>query len=214
MKLLRIISWLFFIKKNYIELTLIYDFNVEEGDSFHIDIMYSLSYMKVDSIRYLNWEGSTRKHWFFHKSNSDTSSWNRTKWIEGVGQLGLLERPSEIGISGATVKLLCFWENGNLVYHNPDFSSCYIKTSVPFISNNKELISLTPNPATTQLTLSFSENTSNATYAIYDLQGCIQQSGKTSNTLLEINVVTLPRGVFVLKVVTNKQIVIKKIILQ
>jgi len=185
---------------------LAYDFNLQVGDTLHLQ---NQSYMKIDSIRLLMWGGRIRKFWFFNR----VSTYGHITWIEGVGQWSGFNCP--IGcINSCISQLLCFHENGNLVYHNPDFSSCYVSTSVPFISNSKELISLYPNPATTKLTIIFPENIPNATYTLYDTHGCIKQTGKTSNKQLEINVETLPRGIYVLKLVTSKQIVIKKIILQ
>ncbi len=115
--------------------TLVYDFNIQEGDSFNLG---NQDYMKVDSIRYLEWGGSLRKHWFFCKTNSDCSEWYRTIWIEGIGQLGLFTRSSEIGIYGAYVQLLCFYENGNLVYQNPNYNSCYVATSSKLTEDNSK----------------------------------------------------------------------------
>jgi hypothetical protein len=189
---------------------LVYDFNIQEGDSFPLTYQ---GYMKVDSIRLLEWGGTNRKHWFFHKTNnSDTSSWNRTTWIEGVGQLGLFIRCSEIDIIGAINQLLCFHENGNLVYQNPNFNSCYV--NVPSITKSQGLINLFPNPATTQLTLTLPENTANAIYTLYDMQGRLQLTGKISNTQAELNVATLPRGLYILKIITEKEIITKKVVLQ
>jgi hypothetical protein len=189
--------------------SLIYDFNIQEGDSLPIN---SQAYMKVDSIRYLEWGGSIRKHWFFCKTNSDCSPWYRTIWIEGVGQTAYFPRSSDIGWIGVVNQLLCFHENGNLVYQNPNFTSCYVQ--VPTITKSNELINLFPNPTTTQLTFTLPENTSNATYTLYDMQGRLQLTGKTSNAQTEINVATLPRGLYVLKIITNQQTVTKKVVLQ
>jgi len=75
-------------------------------------------------------------------------------------------------------------------------------------------ISLFPNPATDKITISLPENTSSFSYKLYDMQGRLQFAGKTSNTQTELNVATLPRGLYVLKIITNKQSVAKKIVLQ
>jgi hypothetical protein len=191
---------------------LVYDFNIEENDSFHL---YYQDYMKVDSIRFLDWGGSIRKHWFFCATNSNCSQSFRTIWIEGVGQLGLFTRSSEIGIAGAFVQLLCFQKNGNLLYQNPNFTSCYVHTTpVPSIYNKNEVINCSPNPATIQFMLTLPQIMPNATYSLYDMQGRKQIEGKTNNALTEINVAVLPRGLYILKIITDKQVVTKKIILQ
>jgi hypothetical protein len=190
--------------------SLVYDFNIQEGDSFFVNS--GSFYMKVDSIRFLDWGGSIRKHWFFCKTNSDCSPMYRTIWIEGVGQTGYFPHSSDIGWIGAINQLLCFQENGNLVYQNPNFNSCYVQ--VPTNTKSQELINLFPNPATTQLTLTLPANTANAIYTLYDMQGRLQLTGKTNNTQVELNVATLPRGLYVLKIITEKEIITKKVVLQ
>ncbi len=80
------------------------------------------------------------------------------------------------------------------------------------INNNKFIIY--PNPATIKVVLSLPENTSNAVYSLYNLQGSLQREGKIINTQAEINVVDLPRGLYVLKIVTDKQMITKNVVLQ
>ncbi|NSW44699.1 MAG: T9SS type A sorting domain-containing protein, partial [Bacteroidales bacterium] len=41
-----------------------------------------------------------------------------------------------------------------------------------------------------------------------------QKEGKTSNSQTEINVATLPRGLYILKIITDKQTIMKKVVLQ
>ena len=203
---------------------LIYDFNIEEGDSFFVKFnSYYSFYMKVDSIRNIEWGGSIRKHWFFCVLNSDSSTCNSTVWIEGVGQSRLFTLSSEgCLIGGKNHQLLCF-KADNLIYQNPYFISCEMQNpyytncyvSVPSITKSKELINLFPNPATNYLTL----NIDNVqllpfNFQLYDMQGRLQLKGKTSATQTEINVATLPRGLYVLKIITNQQIETKKIVLQ
>ncbi len=83
------------------------------------------------------------------------------------------------------------------------------------INKKDNNIEIYPNPATNKLTL----NTYNFqllpfTFQLYDIQGSLQREGKITNTQAEINVVDLPRGIYVLKIVTDKQIITKKVVLQ
>ena len=69
-----------------------------------------------------------RKHWYFVGGEN-----NRTKttvWIEGVGNINNFTRSSEAGIYGGISYILCFEENGQLVYQNPQYNDCYINISV------------------------------------------------------------------------------------
>jgi hypothetical protein len=102
---------------------LIYDFILTENDSFLVDEQITLY---VDSVRMKEWGEKVRKHWYFHKFNGNTS--NITVWIEGVGNINNFTQSSDIDIAGAFTNLLCFTENGELVYQNPEYNSCYINT--------------------------------------------------------------------------------------
>lgn len=111
--------------------TLVYDFNIEEGDSFPY---YDNQYMIVDSIRYLEWGGSIRKHCFFNQI--DWNLYGCITWIEGVGNLENLNFSGSFCIGSVGWELLCFHENGNLVFQNPLYNSCYILTSLEILVNS------------------------------------------------------------------------------
>jgi hypothetical protein len=189
---------------------LLYDFNLQEGDSFHVD-----NNMKVDSIRFIEWGDSIRKFWFFNEQNT----YGYITWIEGVGERANFIC-SDVCICSCASQLLCFQENGNLVYQSPYYTSCYIYTAVPLNSKSPELINLFPNPATNYLTLNIDNvqllpsDSYRNNFQLYDMQGRMQLKGETSATQTEINVATLPRGLYVLKIITNQQIETKKIVLQ
>ncbi len=110
------------------EQLLVYDFNISENDSFHC--RNTGLYLYVDSIKTKEWGTSERKIIYFH---SEGNNYLHTIWIKGVGQNGLITRSSEVGITGGISSILCFEENGQLIYQNPEYNSCYIFTTVPTI---------------------------------------------------------------------------------
>ena len=114
---------------------LIYDFTLNENDSFHVDEFLTL---KVDSVRSKEWGGRLRKHWYFHDLSGNPIS--NTVWIEGVGNTNNFTISSDIYIVGAISWLLCFTENDELVYQNPEYNSCYVVTSVPTFKKEPELV--------------------------------------------------------------------------
>ncbi len=124
-------------KHNYLsnQDDLIYDFNIDVGDTFVVDNLLSL---RVDSITDKNWGGSSRKHLYL--SRLEGHSPTTTVWIEGIGQTGYFVRSTEIDITGASVELLCLHKNGNLIYQNPEFNSCYVSTSIPTIKKKQNLV--------------------------------------------------------------------------
>jgi len=114
---------------------LVYDFNIIEGDSFNLDNFYS---MVVDSVRLIEWGGVQRKHWYFTLYNDVIT------WVEGVGQLGNFNCSSPC-LNSMDDQLLCFVTNGNIVYQNSDYNSCYVQTSSEMLKNSsKTNISIMP----------------------------------------------------------------------
>lgn len=114
---------------------LIYDFNINVGDTFEVNDFLS---MKVDSVGFKNWGGILRKCWYLNIT--DGYSPITTVWVEGIGQTGYFIRPTEIDITGAFVELLCFHENGDVIYQNPGYNSCYMHTSAPIIEKLSDVV--------------------------------------------------------------------------
>jgi len=105
---------------------LIYDFNISEKDSFLN--LNTDNYLYVDSIRTREWGIGVRKLIYFHSKEQSNL---HTIWINGVGQNGNITRSSEAGVTGGFNSILCFEENGQLVYQNPQFNNCYINSEAP-----------------------------------------------------------------------------------
>ena len=117
---------------------LIYNFNLQEKDSFLVAEV--LKYIYVDSIRMKQWGGEERKHIYL---SSPDQPYLLTTWISGVGQNGEITRSSEIGITGAFVKILCFSQNGELLYQDPEYNTCYLNTTSALVyTKNEEFASI------------------------------------------------------------------------
>jgi hypothetical protein len=165
--------WLWFEENNRVynywiptdETRLIYDFNIEEGDSFQVNGVRTLY---VDSVRTIEWGGKLRKHWYLDTHGHDHP--HNTVWIEGVGQTGLFTRSTESGISGASCNLLCFSENGETVFQNPEYNSCWVYiTSAPSVKSQKQLVELFQTDEG-NLQLKLSEETSGELF-LYTIDG-------------------------------------------
>ena len=101
---------------------LLYDFSLKIGDS--ILTGDGQSYAKVTKVINGTFGNSTviRKQICFFNSNADPL------WIEGIGSLwGVLEGLNSFYTTGADHKLVCYSENEQLIYHNPEFSNCFPK---------------------------------------------------------------------------------------
>lgn len=114
---------------------LVYDYNLQKTDSFYYRMIEG--YLNVDSVGMKAWGGKVRKHLYL---SSPGYSDQITIWRQGVGQDGLITRSSEIGIDGAFISLLCFYEDSELLYQNPDYDKCCVQTSVDKMEKELELI--------------------------------------------------------------------------
>jgi hypothetical protein len=122
---------------------LIYDFNIQEKDTFYYEgIDEPEIFMVVDSIRNKIWGGKLRKHFYLSRPH-DVEHW-LTTWIEGVGHLNNPTRSQDYFFTGTFQSLLCFEEGGEVVYQNPRYNSCEVNltTSSLQLNDHKQLINL------------------------------------------------------------------------
>jgi hypothetical protein len=190
---------------------LMYDFSLIENDTFRTaNITF-----KVDSVLIKNWGGKLRKHWYLNPVSGD--DFHRTIWIEGVGQPNGLTNNIE-GTIGATPFLLCFSENGQLVYQNPQYNTCFY-TSAEQINEALPKLKIYPNPAWNELFIQASQGINeDCTLQLFSLKGELlkTQCLDASTNIHRVDVSELKSGVYVLYLVSDsgkfedKEVVIKK----
>jgi len=110
----------YFISASYRPITefLLYDFSLEEGEIFE-NLNGQFYVMAVDSIEI---NGSMRKR--MRISRTWYPGVEIDTWIEGMGSLRQLLSPCWTG-TGVAHCLLCYFQNGELIYKSPDYSECY-----------------------------------------------------------------------------------------
>lgn len=105
---------------------LLYDFNLEEGDSIEMSnpitpFPSNPGYFTLDSIRLKPLvDGNDYRHYYFSPSPSNTISTENCIWVEGVGSLSLINAPSGNPNINEVGALSCFFKNGTLFYQNLD----------------------------------------------------------------------------------------------
>ena len=104
--------------------TMLYDFSMQPGDSIYYNQYYGLVLLrKSDTI--LD-DGNIRKRLDFQYKEEGYLEDKYETWIEGIGsELGLLHAGS-LSMVGGTYDLLCYYDDDDLIWHNPLFNSCYI----------------------------------------------------------------------------------------
>lgn len=200
---------------------LVYDFNLDVGDTFTFIATYNnppsnidtaietLAVIQVDSIILLN--GIYCKRITFEKPSFADSN---IIWVENIGDSNygfLILNYGAYYNNYFYPNYSCVRTPDTLIYGYE--SDVYINCHTGINDNISEDFKIN-NPATTQLILTLPESTANIAYYLYNIQGSLKQEGKTTNSQTEINVAGLPRGMYVLKVVTDKQIITKKVVLQ
>jgi len=193
--------------------SLLYDFNLNVGDTLpasYINQLNSYFVSKIDSILL---KGTYHKQFWICGLN-DTIGCGDTgivAIIEGIGStfglLSTLEEGDGMG-DGTFCTLNCVSINSNPVY--PDTST----VCVPIITairnyNNTASFSIYPNPSADNITI---ESPQQSTIEIYNIQGQLIETLAANNNTLNIDVSAFPNGIYILEMKTEKEIEVKKFV--
>lgn len=193
--------------------TLLYDFNLAVGDSLPLTYNYPVNFCDaiIDSIDSVLVGSSFRKR--FHISS--VGAYPEETWlIEGIGcSHGLF---SSVCVGWESWQhLTCFKQNDSIVY--PSFNDdCNLITSIPEIICQSNFGLIFPNPVSSILTIYFSQKKGDVEIEIYDFSGRRQYlySGGIQYFNTEIDVSKWPEGVYIIKIISDFQIVrFEKIVL-
>jgi len=186
----------------YYEEYLIYDFNVNIGDT----INYFEPYI-VDSIDSIYISNQYRKRIFIHSIISSFSD----VWIEGIGSIyGVINSMTE-GVVGIRFELLCFYENDTLSYIDSSYNECYYNTYnvIENISVNSPFI-IYPNPATQTINISFNNQQNMPyTFELYNYYGeIICKKQIINSTSFELS--NISNGIYFYIIKDNKNFIIHR----
>ena len=174
--------------------TFLYDFSANVGDTLRIG--YVAEEIILDSISIEQIGGvDRRKYWFELEYGFLGEPYAIETWIEGIGSsFGLLWSGSE-GIVGGYYSALCFHQNGELVWQNPEYDAC----TVTAIKENKDSdIFIYPNPANNLVHINGVEA---AEVQVYNALGQVVKTVRGTN---DIDVSGLAEGVYLLRM-TDKE---------
>jgi hypothetical protein len=106
--------------------SLLYDFNLNIGDSIINYYGHYLYVIKVDTVEIGYFNKPLRRIFLSYRKNEEPYWWN--SWIEGIGSFeGILLGSANIGRVGAVYRLVCYYENDTLKYQNDHHSFCFPK---------------------------------------------------------------------------------------
>jgi hypothetical protein len=192
---------------------LIYDYSLNVQDTFFYPNGFG-PFLIVDHIDTILLEnGEKRKRLALRCSFDDDppNGWGYSYWIEGLGGLNGVYGFSlaECSFDGIVPITLCISRNDTLLYQNMNYDSCwFIPTATKDLKS--DLISIFPNPASTQISIDCKDHLiQNA--SVIDLLGNVIFIG--NNSPLDIS--SFPPGYYFLRVESeNKQLIMKRFVKQ
>jgi len=187
---------------------LLYDFGKVKGDTIHnLSDSWLPSYTavvdSVDSIFISHW----RKRVMVAVGWQGGGMNGNDVWIDGIGSLSshLLHPSTEhLIVDSPDWTLLCYFENADLLYHDDFYDTCNYNSPLS-VEETESIFRLTlsPNPATTQITLQ-SENRfpSSTNFQLFDITGqLVLQKALTDKTNL-IPVAALSKGMYLYRIIS------------
>ena len=128
---------------------LVYDFSLQQGDTFVTNISGCYIQMVVDSVSTLTLiNGEVRKIMYL----------NQDQWIEGIGSLVGIYYAGIINcINDVYTQLICFTENDTLKYMNNFYQSCYYNTTSLGEVENENIFIAKPNPFSDYTTITINQ---------------------------------------------------------
>lgn len=191
---------------------LVYDFNVNVGDTVYIDnpfgfISFEAAVTNIDSI-FIEPANEYRKQiTLFEFENLG----NEEYWIEGIGSLaGITQSGWDMtlltGLSEFT--LLCYYEEAELMYKDYSYPVCFYPIMGISSNNQNEMnVSITPNPVTNISYLKFDNPLAEKlTVKIFNSNGCLVKKHQVvSSAEFSIGASNYPKGVYFYQVIKENQ---------
>jgi len=188
---------------------LYYDFGLSKNDTVTVHGLFYNPLMVVDSVDTVTLiTGEKRKAIYLH----DSVNYCNDEWIDGIGSiLGILNVDASCAID-VYYNLNCFIENDTLKYHTSFYPTCYYNTEGINENIINNIVTIYPNPTKDNLTIETNSNTAQK----LEITNLIGQTIYTSyiNKKATINTSVFAKGVYVLKLSSDKETVVKKFIKQ
>lgn len=199
---------------------MIYDFNLQPGDTFYLNSVYWYSpgpgaRIVVDSVDTISVQRVPRRRLFLRSGNH-----NRFKWIEGIGGDGYPFDPF-LNSGGADhgQALLCYFENGLDIYHGegyPRVNNC--DTAPPPISIEEAItppeVRVWPNPANDKIKIALSGGQSLGWVEIYSSSGILERRVSVDADEFLVDISQLKQGLYFLSIRSEKGVVTKKLMVR
>ena len=181
---------------------LLYDFTANVGDNLVVGD-FGTNYV-VDSISTEHIGGLDRKKLWLVTNDYLGNPQVRETWIEGIGSnLGMPWSGWGVGVYDFYSRLLCFHQDGELIWQNPDYDGCTY-TAVEEIQN-EETVTIYRNPTNGMVNIDGYEIIE---VKVYNVLG--QLVKETKENVIDLS--AQEAGIYILKVITPSGVIAKQIV--
>jgi hypothetical protein len=189
----------------------VYDFNLNVGDSIYVDSAYTHAYAHVTLVDSIIIDGAYHKQIHF---DSPTDI-----WVEGLGSLHSPFNPIQYAFIYPTgFQLLCVTNQNGNIYMNPSYHQCYIDTTyitgLPIQSPSKSKLVVISNPmhAFSQVKIEGKPDQFEK-FVLFNSRGNIIKIGSIKDNTFILKRDNLPSGIYILKVYSKQDVLTNKLIM-
>ncbi len=192
---------------------LIYDFELVKGDTLELGnplFPTNTTSVIVDTI-YIEYIGLKDRDVIMLRDLNDNTT---ELWVEGIGSMAGLDKSGyqTLDIENINFELLCFNEFDTLKYQDANYSTCYFAPS-SITENYLSDIVVYPNPASAHVQVK-SLKSKVKSIEIYDIYGkaIIIPLLRRVGGVFTYNTSSLQRGIYFMKIQTEREVTINKFI--
>ncbi len=195
---------------------LLYDFNLQVGDTATIINEYGEVNMEVTSIDTIEYAGVARKRWRVKGVGSEP--YPIDYWIEGIGSTnGITSSLFWEVIVCPSWMLSCYYEEGNLLYRNPQAPACYVEEGLDVDnSTDNVFVHLSPNPVQQGHSFYIANTLQAKNIAVYTMSGqLVKEASVYDNTKIAVSTQDMPKGLYLVRLTTkNNRILTSKLLVR
>lgn len=186
---------------------LLYDFSLNEGDTITVGIPgFECEFIvsEIDSLELLN--GDFRKRLKLLPSNN---SGEVNYWVQGIGSMSHLTGFPSSCYTDYPYDLLCYYEDDELLYSNPNHEPCFYVLPTVDLQSNFDL-DIYPNPVRAEIFIDTDLQIENIT--LYNSYGSKLLNKNSHQERLDVS--EFPNGVYFLEITIDDERAIRKVVIQ
>ena len=188
----------------------IYDFGAMAGDSITGLSQYGFGTAdigcRVDSADTVNWNGIKKR---MYVSCSNNMVQYQDVWIDGVGSVNnhSIWGGSDMSmVDGPEYSLLCYFEAGQLQYHDSYYDTCIYNSSTSVDELSGEELRIYPNPAIDYVTMHLPAAVAGEKLQVVNVNGEVIKVVESVSPVMYFSVKDMPAGVYFVQLIAGDKL--------